>query len=200
MNVTSSFYDAINKFIIGLLILIPFYSYFSGTSTSIHGLIIVLSWLVGIFFWIVTESILSHVIQSIPFLKKNNLKWINNEYDSATKDTGLKYSRKDTTIQLDSLELNDYLTIYYEVQKKGLLGNVPILESYSAFFTNMIFVCLWWIILLSAGCSDLENILCIHKCGLILLLLALIIVLPYFRKNIECKIYNNVFNAYFLGA
>lgn len=72
MNVTSSFYDALNKLIIGLLIIIPFYSYFPDILTGISGLI-VLSWLAGILFWIITESILSSVIQTIPFLRKNNM-------------------------------------------------------------------------------------------------------------------------------
>lgn len=199
MNLTSSFYDAINKLIIGLLIIIPFYSYFPDIPTSIPGLI-VLSWLIGIFFWIISESILSHVIQSIPFLRKNNLKWINNEYYSATKDTGLKYSKKHSTVQLDSLELNDYYTIYYEVEKKGLLENVPVLESYSAFFTNLIYVCVFWLILLPILYCNHESPSCLQKLGLAIFLLALIIVLPYFRKCTESKIYNSVLYAYFLGV
>ena len=199
MNVTSSFYDALNKLIIGLLIIIPFYSYFPDILTGISGLI-VLSWLAGILFWIMTESILSSVIQAIPFLRKNNMNWINKEYASITRSTGIKYSKNNPTTQLDSLELNDYYTIYYEVQKKGLLGNIPIMESYSAFFTNMIFVCIWLITFLLAGCFPCESILGLHKCCLILLLLALIIVLPYFRKCIECKIYNSVLYAYILGV
>lgn len=201
MNSVSSFYDGLNKFIIGFLIAVSFYCCFSENLTIISGLgIIVLCWLLGIFFWIVTESFLSHVIQSIPFFERNNLKWINKEYDSIIKSTGIKYTKKNLETQLDSLELNDYYIIYYEVQKKGLLGSVPVLESYSAFFTNMIYICLLWIVLLSTGCCNLESIICMHKCCLVLLLLALIIVLPYFRKNIECKIYNSILNAYFLGV
>lgn len=208
MNVASSFYDGLNKLVIGFLILFPFIDFCSKGNDEIATIsLIVFCWLIGIFLWAFLKSLsficlskfnLSHLFKSIPLPKKNNIDWINHEYHSASEDVGCKYIIKGKSTPIDNLELNDYYTIYYAVQRNGLLGSVPILESYSAFFSNLPFVFLWYIILILTGIWQNNPIT--TRCCAIAVFLGLTLVSMYFRKVIEHKIFSSVLHAYLLGV
>lgn len=210
MNITSSFYDALNKLVIGFLILLPVVS-FSDCLSSDTILFVIACWMIGIFIWAVSESLMQPFSQSLPFMKKNNLEWINQEYDSVTKEVGRKYIDPVTSMPLYKLELRDYYSIYYKVQKNGLLGSVPVLESYSAFFLNLSFVFIWWTIVFcivlwrndftpaSIPFIPIYVIpILLFSIRLYPILLLSIILSLYFRKCVEHKIFSSIFYAYFL--
>lgn len=111
----------------------------------------------------------------------------------------------------------NYLNAYFCVEKNGLLGNVPVMESYSAFFFYMRIVLIWWILLLicSNGATlcykvtmdyswtDFSCVLGNPKAVITVNPLILILICGVmwwlsfpFRNNTERQIYHNVLDAY----
>ena len=206
MNVSSSFYDGLNKFVIGFLLIIPFINPCNGVLSYISDNTLelcVFCWLVGIFFWAFQEYLILRFLKFLPFLQKNNIKWIRDEYHNVSKETGKNY-KDDCGNDIKIIEEKHYFSIYYEVQKKGLLGAVPILESYSAFFYNLSFVFLWWMIAMGIhsvwpSCCCVATP-CKSSIYIIIVLIFAIIASLYFRACIEKKIFKAIFDAYFLGV
>ena len=133
--------------VIGFLLLIPFLISQSPEFLKDFALYILLaSWMIGKLYWALSKLYLE------PKFKKkwpcifgsNNIDWINQEYIKL-KD---KYKIGYRDVIEGELSRNDkeYLKAYYRVQKNGLLGTMPILESYSEFFKNMIVVLTEWIL------------------------------------------------------
>ncbi len=213
----ASFYDTLNKMMIGFLILLPFVSksiincssvYDDHLSTFISYLLIAGSWLTGIFFWTITS-----------FVKNNNVtrfitgKLLNKSYSSIKHAETTHYSKIPDPIQ-KNLE-GFYLKCYYDVQKNGLLGNVPVLESLSEFFFNFMLVLIIWILLIcfNSGCGEYILLGCIKvavcnsgDCDCIVRITplmaisigALLIAISFFARIFaERKIQKLIFEAYF---
>ncbi|MDE6444665.1 MAG: hypothetical protein K2K64_09655 [Muribaculaceae bacterium] len=201
--VGSSFYDSLNKMVIGFLFILPLLLYFDELKGFMfdHALYtLLISWIVGIFLWAVGNMWL------FPNLGKNfesnNLPLIKSEYKKICNNTFVSYPG----ITEDNLSINHYLKVYYRVQAKGLIGNIPILESISEFFKNFIFILIWWIILLF-----IKLILCLTKtetisfnfdnfCFIkaftgILFCIVFIFMSSHARKFTEKKIYYLIFEA-----
>ena len=212
----SSFYDSLNKLLIGFLILLPLLGNCQYFACNELAFLAIACWLVGIFFWAIRAYILSPVLNKIPCLSRNNIRQIKYTYIKVSKDKKRKYTFND--IEKDTIEYNDYLAMYYSVQRQGLLGNIPVLESLSSFFLNFILVLIYWIILIlwnSGCCQSLEFIYftvsqcaChVGTCPYFILLpvyaivscIVLICLSCLFRYRTENHIYSLIIEAYLLS-
>ena len=207
MTSGSSFYDTINKLLIGFLILLPWINYTPNMGSYEILVISVLSYVAGIFFWGLVDGFICYRI-NWSFLKNNCEKWIAESFNKI-----MKYS--DYKSDADNIK-DEYYKAYYTVQERGLLGPVNIMEGFSAFFRNFIFVSIYWIIIICTNCCSLplhfgpiciclgcnscscgkDSILQITPCCAIVWLLVLVILSPFFRCIVEKKIQCTVLNAY----
>ncbi len=211
----TSFYDGLNKLLIGFLIILPFIDI---SCTSDHIVIVTLifitSWITGLLLWCVTESI-SSIISKKEWSRflDNKKKYINKAYHDIEAE--INETHDDT-----QFTLIDYYKSYYHVQSKGLLGSIPVLESFSAFFKNLMIVIAWWLILIiffsscsSCSCRWLCDIIatlttsdvcscsqpcciCIIQCITVLMLCLFIIIIG--RYYTERKIIRLVLETYLL--
>lgn len=212
----STFYDTINKVLVGFLILLPWLRIKGETSPDDVEIIlsVVSSWMVGLFFWAVTSYLFSY--RSILYMGNNDERLINIAYHRVLKAIGSShpgYIWSSLTI-----DKKDYLKIYYEVQKLGLLGNVGLLECFSAFFRNFALILVYWIILIfcHSGCEDCIyfGFICIHQCDCfcdshgyvvipwgfaIVICLVLLAVTFLCRKLAELQIHFSVIEAYMVS-
>lgn len=152
----TTFYDGLNKFLIGFLIILPFIDIsYTSDRIIVITLIFIASWITGLLLWCVTEllsAIVSKKVRSrFPLNKKS---YINTAYH----DIGAEINKPQDDKQFTII---DYYKAYYRIQSKGLLGNIPVLESFSAFFKNLVIVIVWWLILIifsSSSCRWLCDI------------------------------------------
>lgn len=202
----TSFYDSLNKLVIGLLLLIPFVANCEVLCLENSFFLVLLafcSWIVGLFFWGLFELLFFPIFKCLPCYRTNNLDWINHEYASISKKTGNRYINR-CGVSLCSLKLYDYYRIYFEVKKRGLLGVVSQLESFSAFFRNFTIVLLLWILVIlthwwhpfshNPDYYTPEEMTIAIAIILVLLIISLIL-----RCHTEKKIYQSIFEAYFLS-
>ena len=167
----TSFYDTLNKMLVGFLILLPWMSqYFVGNNSCSEfnlTVLIVAGWLVGIFLWAITVIIRGYSDGFLPgrhiFSKDRRLQ----RAYMASYNLFIGQPA-DSPVALPANIKNKYLESYYNVQKEGSLGNVPVLESLSEFFRNLIIVLFIWIIVIvcQSGCgsSTLIGIIAISQC------------------------------------
>lgn len=213
----AGFYDTINKMLIGFLILLPFVSKTflenGNISSFMFPLLIVGSWLIGIFFWAITKFS-KDMLRGCVFISKHSKdSLLQKTYTRLLESKTKYYSLKPSPID-DNIE-GFYNKCYYYVQKNGLLGNVPVLESLSEFFFNMVFVLLFWIILICyhSGCQDYcllgcikvamcnfsesQGIIFINSLTAIAIGIILIILSYFTRIRTELQIHKLIFEAYF---
>lgn len=139
----TTLYDGLNKFLTGFLLILPFIDISSASVNAINAtLIFVASWIVGLLLWCVTETITFLILRNggrSSFIDKKKL--ISRVYRDIISETKV-YDN------IEYLTITDYYKAYYRIQSKGLIGNIPVLESFSAFFKNMMIVIVWWLILI----------------------------------------------------
>lgn len=202
----SSFYDSLNKLVIGFLLLMPFVVNCETLCLENSFQLVVLafcSWIAGLFFWGLFELLFFPNFKCLPCYRSNNLDWINHEYASIMKITGNRYINR-LGASLDSLKLFDYYSIYFEVKKRCLLGAVPQLESFSAFFRNFTIVLLLWMLVILTHWwhpfSHNPDYYTPEEMTIaIAIILALLIISLILRCYTEKKIYKSIFEAYFLS-
>ena len=217
--ISSSFYDSINKLLIGFLLFLPFIDLNDICGPAGIALLSVICWFIGLLFWGIVDLCL------IPYLKgkektlkckrlfsRNNIDWINHEYDKLSNKYGIKY--KDALgNDKDALDEKDYLSMYYYDSAHGLLGNIPILEGMSALFRNTAIVLMLWFILVlfkwifpdSLPWGNVILTFSLPKpwfhlwfpISLILLVLG-IILCKKFRRKTEMIIFTSIIEAYLL--
>ena len=215
--VGSSLYDTLNKMLIGFLILGPFllYSALINNTVEQNALYLMLSsWFTGILYWALYNSLLSPILLRISsrFFGSFDNTMANEEYKAIQHTTSQRYVH----LVDDKISCTEYLKAYYRVQKKGLLGNVPILEGYSEFFKNFIVISIEWIVLLIGflltycscnKCNILSesttSIDCNNSRIFLISLLGLFIILDFIfisaRKHTERKIFSLIIKADLLG-
>ena len=144
----SSFYDSINKVLTGFLLILPVLLMCNckiddlPISPAISDiLILALSWIVGLVLWGIQLWI---SIRREDKPKEKYVNQINKSYEAVINKHNLSVLPNQPR-----LTLPDYYRIYYQVQKNNLLGSVPILEAFSAFFLNLIWISIIWIVILS---------------------------------------------------
>lgn len=212
----STFYDTINKMLVGFLILLPWLNIERQPSPADVEIILsaVSSWMVGLFLWAVTSYLFS--CRSIPYIGNNDERLINIAYRRVLKAIGSGHPGY--IWPSFSIDKKDYLKIYYEVQKSGLLGNVGVLESFSAFFRNFALILVYWIVLIfgHGGWKDCMHFgfICIRQCdcicdshdyiaiswgSAIVVCIGLLIVALLCRKWAELQIHFSVIEAYILS-
>lgn len=200
--------------VIGFLLLIPFLIFQSPEFFHDFALYILLaSWITGMLYWALSKLILESMFKKIcpGTFRSNNIVWINQEY-TKLKD---KYNIGNRDINEGELSLKEYLEAYCRVQHNGLLGTIPILESYSEFFKNMIVVLIEWILFI-VGFLLFHCPCYFHKVvkdftgeGVNMTLIVIIIILIIgllgalfvsARKYTEKKIYSLILEADLLGV
>lgn len=234
--VGSSFYDTINKLLIGFLLLLPFLLLSSQDkvpSAIAIPLIAIACWIVGLFVWgigtylilplfraesgwrtntgVNTNRLIPHAPTIVSFFRNNDLSLINLAYFRLLNRFRISYPNPSGTD--GSLLEIDYLRAYYEVQDKGLLGNVGQLESFSAFFRNFSCVVVyWWLItpilllLASVSIGELEvykylfgNMSVDKAIGIcIIVSITVLLLCINFRHRTEISIHSLILEAYLL--
>lgn len=201
----SSIYDSLNKLAIGYLLLLPIIQHngwLDSTSPYPLAILALYCWLAGLFFWAFLDIVIFPNSKFIPWYKTLNLDWINNAYTHVSNIVGKVYNNT-LNVPLKNLGLYDYYAIYFEVQKEGLLGTVPLLESFSAFFRNIPLVFLGWTIAILSHYWNPLNLNSYTPAEMtlsIILIIVLGIVSLIFRYYVEKKIFQSIFESYFLGC
>lgn len=197
-----SFYDALSRLSIGLLILFPFtkskiYTQWHEISddTAINSaLFVLLCFIVGLFFSMFIDWVCG-LGSSEFFFYKNGIKRIKKEYKKLFGNYGL--------LEIE-INLEMYWNIYYCVQKNGLLGNVKPLEALSAFLLNLGAVCLLYILwsfeyvcICYWKSYPIEWFSSLNSPGRIVILSVVVfIICGMLRRYIESNIYHNIISAY----
>ena len=166
MDITSgtSFYDTINKLLIGFLLLLPWLGKYTPSGSYEFLLLAVGSYVVGIFFWGLVDGLICPFLNKI-FRRIIRLACLRNKLNKIIRCCGCKYNIFNRR--------GRYYKAYYTVQEHGLLGAVNIMESFSAFFLNFIFVSIYWAAIIRWGslplffgpiCIDCESCSCSCSC------------------------------------
>lgn len=215
--VGSTFYDAINKFLIGLLLWLPLCDIWHISVDKVQLMLLsVLFWITGVIYWgIITFGIypffskcnfLSNCKYISWIMSRNNIKWINKAYERVQKDIFRDSDSEKQTQSVCKIDELCYLENYLFVQNKGLLGNIPILESLSAFFQNLALLPFFWLIgflikiITLVGCKcPIKVNFTICSCIVISGLIILMIICGRFRKLTEEKIFYMVLQTSYLS-
>ena len=202
-----SFYDALSRLSIGLLLSIPFVftcqdntnlcCFIPENCNIVDALYILIYYIIGLFFSIGIDKIASW--KSKCFIKKYFYK---NNLDCIQKI----YNQKIGKYALKVLEIDDetYWNIYYCVQKNGLLGNVKALEALSAFLLNLGAVCILYFIwtleyvgICYCKANPIEWFSSLNSPGWIVTLSVVVFfICKCVRDYIESNIYHNIIMAY----
>lgn len=114
------FYESLNKFFVGFLILVLFVGLDS--ELFINPLFLISAYIVGCFY----QAIVQYGTRSSTSLQEDEIKdAYNTEYKVEYKGADIK---------------EDYLKAYYKIAKAGLLMNIPVLEALENFMRNLIFI------------------------------------------------------------
>lgn len=114
------FYESLNKFFVGFLILVLFVGL--NSDLFINPLFLISAYIVGCIY----QALVQVCTKSMLSLKKNEIEEVRNKvYKNKYKGTNIK---------------DDYLKAYYKVAKAGLLMNIPVLEALENFMRNLIFI------------------------------------------------------------
>lgn len=181
MNTISgmSFYDSLNKFITGILLLCPFVLQMNDVVK--HPLFYVFAFIIGCFFHVLIQKMTN------PFLR-NRKPMIERAYREFYKDEK-KYDAPE-------IENNDILSVYYlayyRVTRNGILMNIAILEAFEGFMRNVFLIFLFYLVSILGNCCSVINLfsfLSVSNCSIVIVFLILLIVTLiswYFFQN---KIY-----------
>lgn len=185
-----SFYDSINRLAIGFLASLCFYSQLQSsivwTEVLFVAIYMISCFIFGLFFSLIVDAIAegkNHAIIKC-IIYKNDLKRIRR----LAKKIGVKLSSADKQSDIPS-----YWHIYYSVQKNNLLGNVPALETISAFLLNL--CCLSFIYLVGSLVAIAITRNCCQLIWIPILAMFLMISCTISRYYIETKIYRVVLSA-----
>lgn len=226
--VGSSFYDSINKVLTGFILILPMLLICNCKINSLPIspaiaalLILVVSWIMGLILWVIQQWIKD--LQENQF-KEKYVNQINKSYTSVISEHNIS-----VLSGLPRLTLTDYYRVYYEVQKKNLLGNIPTLEALSAFFLNLIYISYIWMVVFEGVWvwgSPLQVGIYIHSTGLnkdfsfdflvsmgtryllswylihkviIVILISIVFFCWVARKRTEEKIQKSIFEVYYLS-
>jgi hypothetical protein len=196
-GISFSLYDALNKLIIGAIILLPlmvsgWWHTLCQDATTMAFCFTLASFLCGLALWLVLSKLIQsfQCLRSIWFFGSNNLEIIVRTF----KQIKAMYPDYYAPFRRDMKKR--YLGAYYRVQQAGSLGNVPTLEALSEFFKNLVFAVLFSDLLLLFIDKQFlyDNICCI---GVIFII---VFIMSYFgRYYTETKIHDLVWEAdYFL--
>lgn len=198
----SSLYDSLNRLVIGFLLslwlfIIPIFDKYHHILNDFLGKCgyVIFCFVLGLFFSLLIDCISEIKKQSFIkfFFYKNNLKRITKI--SEENDVPLSPTKGET-------EIETYYKYYYSVQESHLLGNVPALETLSAFLLNLCGVSLvssflslvLFYINPHCCCNCSRSRICF---GCILILSIIILLLGKIcRDYIEGKIYSSIILAY----
>lgn len=224
--VGSSFYDTINKLMIGFLLLLPFLPIVRWnnvflithlTNSLRVPTLVILCWIIGLFFWAFMTYIMLPFLRNkwrcfAKYFSDNDIDLINDACNMVQAQIGQPYHNV-------TLTLPEYLAAYYVVTHNGLIGNVGRLESFSAFFRNFFFILIWWIFFLGLyigvrylwrNGSNVQwtyfiNFDCVNvKCGslqaviTIVICIVLCVMCVVYRQRTERQIHYAILEAYFL--
>lgn len=186
-----SFYDALNRLIIGFLaslwtFYLPIQIHEYLDKTHYAALYIVACFVVGFFFSLIVDRIAEAknlgVFNFIFY--KNDMRRI----DSIASELGINIIPSETNNGIPN-----YWKMYYNVQRNGLLGNITAMESLSAFMLNLCSLSIAYL----AGSLTAIAITC--NCLLIwmpILSAFMIVFCTVARYYLESKIYVSVLAAY----
>ncbi len=198
----SSFYDSLNRLVIGFLLslwlfAIPCFNISCIDGPIPLGIYVVACFITGLFF--------SLLIDKLAGLNKCPLHYVfyKNKLSSIRKICK-KWDIPFPDIKDDSKKpLYTYYTYYYTVQQGNLLGNIPALETLSAFLMNLSGVCiistiisLSLCIIRKCWCLCCCCSCCIHPCCIMIISIILLICSISCRYYIESRIYSNIIIAY----
>lgn len=142
-----SFYDSLNKLVVGILVvhlLIP-----SPSKVWDNPIFYIVAFVVGIFY--------QSLVRQSTLCLTNNLCMIRKAY----KVFCVKHPEEIVLLKNE----DDYLTAYYTVAKNGLLMNIPTLEALENFMRNMFFILIFYLVALLAQCPNVVSILKFLGCG-----------------------------------
>lgn len=208
----TSFYDALNKTVIGFLLIIPFYA----THISNKPAVICQYWVV----WILTSFIIGFLFWGIGILCPLKKIYVRNSFIECI--IGSNYPPRIRAAYISALNLTknkpklksfgpkEYLNSYYFLQQRGMLGNIPILEALSAFCLNISCVlCIWLFVIISQDYTsfffiDVSNntslsSYCIATFSISEFTASIIILIAYLlllRTKIEFKIHYCIWEAF----
>lgn len=196
---------------IGFLILLPFIDFYQDVPNLMIIFGTLCCWIIGLLLWSIFDLWLFPKLGHKTWLSNNNIVWINREY---RRISGNLEKQSDPNSIEPKIHLNRYYQFYYAVSDEVKLGPVPALESFSAFFRNLVVVLSIWIILI---CLSTTNSFIFHfgpliivtcgKCsgyisGIITPFLSIlmcslgIILCLLFRMKTERKIYAYIVETY----
>ena len=114
------FYESLNKFFVGFLILVLFVGLNSDLFTE--PLFLISAYIVGCIY----QALVQVCTKSSTSLQEDEIKdAYNTKYEAEYKGADIK---------------EDYLKAYYKIAKAGLLMNIPVLEALENFMRNLIFI------------------------------------------------------------
>lgn len=174
------FYESLNKFFVGFLILVLFVGL--DLDLFINPLFLISAYIVGCIY----QALVQVCTKSMLSLQKNEIEEVRNKvYKNKYKGINIK---------------DDYLKAYYKVAKAGLLMNIPVLEALENFMRNLIFIIPYYFtcFILKDHISFFEGVLLIlrdfqklssfHKIELIVFLIlafwGVIILCYYYQQTI----------------
>lgn len=204
---------------IGFIILLPFIDLSEDIATPMLIFYSIISWIIGLFSWGILELWFFPLLGHTAFLSSNNLNWINKEYQRLLNN-GQIISKEEIEEKgfCKELSLYDYYKIYFFVTRKSLLGPIPALESFSAFFRNLVVILIIWIIpicLISSDCFTFHcgpyvmstctssqpcTEYCFDTCFVIIMCCLSIFLCLGLRCMTEKKIYSNIIETYLLNT
>lgn len=174
------FYESLNKFFVGFLILVLFVGL--NSDLFINPLFLISAYIVGCIY----QAIIQVLTKSWLSLREDE---IQNAYDAKYI---IKYKGENIK--------EDYLKAYYKIAKAGLLMNIPVLEALENFMRNLIFIIPYYFtcFILKDHISffegvllilrDFQNLSSFHKIELIVVLIlafgGVIILRRYYQQTI----------------
>ncbi len=199
----SSFYDSLNRLVIGFLLSLWLFAIPCFDITLIDGPIpisiyVVACFITGLFFSFLIDRLAECNWRGFQIIfYKNKLERI--------RKTCEKEKVQLPEIEGDSKNaLYTYYKYYYTVQQGNLLGNIPALETLSAFMMNLSGVCIistiisffLCLIRCCCYCCCCCCSYCIYPGYILIISIILLFCSKYCRDYIENKIYSNIIIAY----
>lgn len=150
MNTISaiSFYDALNKLTVGVLLLLPFIPLAPSHPETVYRspLFYIVAFLIGCLYQLIIKNLTPCLTNNLGLIRRAHMKV------QQSLSTSPKENKEEITKE-------EYLKAYYEVAQNGLLMNIPILEALENFFRNMLPILLLYLVLLLARCSNVITLL-----------------------------------------
>ena len=173
-----SLYDLLCMFVIGYLILYPFFMCQS-LCTSEYIIYFILCYLIGI----VYHKMIEYMTSSL-----KNIPWM---WEKGRKEVEKQYLKKTGAIELDKKV--DYYDAYYFLIRTNCLNVIPVLEVQVAFIRNVYPLLIIYVCLLSTDCIFFVY----DRCNLMAFLSILVVTLPFIWYKLQLKVYQLVWEGYY---